>query len=488
MPGVAYLTVTHTYPNCYKTSVTENLASGPVPGPVDGESFHDQQVRHRRRSGWFTALSSVAIGLVGLPLSAVVSPLLYAAGLLVLDLVNLVARMPDPLRHLAGDSSSDPSPEAWAVVVVALVVPGSVALLLTWIGVRRVFGPAGSGTALLALGAREPSGDLEERQLRNVVDEMAAAAGIPAPRVMMLDSPVPNAAAVGSDIEDATVVVTTGLLATLDRAETQAVVGHLVASVGNGDLRIGTTLASVFQTLGLVESVLRAPSEREPRKTLRHLVRYAFRRPGADDVAEAARVLTYAGTTVEVDSAETASGLRAMLLLPFLAAGMAFSMTRMLFGFVLVNPVLRRAWRARKQLADATAVQLTRDPGALARALATLRERGGVVSGTEWAAYLFVVGTDTQGPDEPDTVTFNAPVGPRVERLREMGADVPPIGTRYSRRQRVVFAVLMLVTSPCWLAFVGLLLALGVILTIVSLMIDMLFLAPVVALLHALLR
>lgn len=437
----------------------------------------------------FTVLSAVAILLMGIPLAAVVTPLLAAAGVLVLDLVNLVADMPDPLRPLAeGGSAEDLTPREWAVVAVALVVPGSVVLLLAWLGVRRVFGRAGSGTAVLALGARDPREDLEERQLVNVVGEMAAAAGVPAPRVMLLDSHVPNAIAVGSRIDDATVVVTTGLLATLDRAQTQAVVGHLVASVGNGDLRIGATLASVFQTLGLVETVLRSPGERAPRRTLRRLLRYAFRRPGADDRAEAARVLMHAGTVGDVETEETPNGFVAMLRLPFLMAGLAFALTRMLFGFVLVHPVLRRAWRARKQLADATAVQLTRDPQALARALDVLGAGGGVVPGTEWAAYLFVVGPEVQTKNDPDTVTFNAPVGPRLERLRAMGADIEAAAPKYTRRQRVASTAVIVATSPCWLPLLALLLGCAIVLTLVSLAIDMLFLAPVVALLHALLR
>ncbi|HEV2891716.1 MAG TPA: M48 family metalloprotease [Frankiaceae bacterium] len=461
-----------------------------VPGPGNRESFHDQQVRHRRASGWFTLLSANAVGLMGVPLAAVVSPLLYAVALLALDLVNLVVDMPDPLSPLgSGGSSGDLSPRQWVVVALALVIPGTVALLLTWLGVRRVFAWVGSGTAVLALGAREPSGELEERQLRNVVDEMAAAAGIPAPRVAILDSDVPNAAAVGGRIDDATLVVTTGLLATLDRAETQAVVGHLVGSVGNGDLRIGTTLASVFQTLGLVETVLRSPGERAPRRTLRRLVRYAFRRPGADDTADAARVLLTAGTTVEVENEPAPGPVRSVLTLPFVAAGMSFAMTRMIFGWLVVNPFLRRAWRSRKHLADATAVQLTRDPGALGRALATLAERGGVVPGTEWASYLFVVGREARDAKDPDTVSFNAPVRPRLERLRAMGADVTlaakPV---YTRAQRAMLVAVVVVTSPCWLTMLGVLLACAIVLTLVSLAIDALFLAPVVAVLHALLR
>lgn len=458
-------------------------------GPVDRESFHDAQVRHRRASRRFTAFSALAILLTGIPLSAVISPLLYGLAVVVVDVVNLAVDVPDPLQLVATDASGDIPPELWPVVAVALVLPGSVAMLLTWLGVRRAFRREGSGSALLALGARQPSGDLEERQLRNVVEEMAAAAGIAPPRVMLLDSDVPNAVAVGSDVDDATVVVTTGLLA-LDRAETQAVVGHVVGSVGNGDLRIGTTLASVFQTLGLVETVLRAPGERAPRATLRRLLRYAFRRKRRDDSATMAALLMRAGTDVEVENEPTPNAFMSVVTLPFLMAGLAFTMTRMIFGWLVVNPFLRRAWRARKHLADATAVQLTREPGALARALTTLNDTGDVVPGTEWASYLFVVGRRAQQKtSDPDTVTFNAPVPPRVDRLRAMGADVEAIPkTVYSRGQRLMLAAVVVVTSPCWVTMLALLLACGIVLTLVSLAIDMLFFAPMVAILHVLLR
>ena len=99
------------------------------------------------------------------------------------------------------------------------------------------------------------------------VAEMAAAAGVPSPAVMVLDSPVANVGAVGTSLEHATVLVSTGLLETLDRDETQAVVGHVVASVGNGDLRIGVRIASVFQTLGLVSIALGSSSSKSARRT-----------------------------------------------------------------------------------------------------------------------------------------------------------------------------------------------------------------------------
>jgi Zn-dependent protease with chaperone function len=464
-----------------------------VPGPENRQSFFDAQVRRRRASWWFTALSALAIVLMGIPLSAVLSPLLYAAALVLFDVVNVFTHVADLLPTVARDSGQQQGPASplfVALSIAALVLPGSLALLFSWLGVRRLFHRAGSGGTVLALGARPPrTGDLEEEQVANVVGEMATAAGVPEPKVMLLDSAIPNAAAVGSRIDDATIVVTTGLLRTLDRDETQGVVAHLVASVGNGDLRIGATISSVFQTLGLVGSVLRAPSEGAPRVTLRRLLRYAFRRPGADDAGAMAELLTKAGGDWEVEQdAKQPSGVKSMLLLPFIAAGGAFMMTSMVFGWLVVNPFLRRGWRARRYLADASAVEMTRNPDGLACALARLAQGGDVVPGTEWAAHLFVVSTPRQPSNDQPMTSFHPTIASRVERLNAMGAsvEVPSRGAgRAGRRATVVF---LAVTSPCWVAVFGLMIAAVLALTMVSLMIDALFLAPMVAVLHGLLR
>ncbi len=481
-------------PPCYKRRVTDMSAYPAVPGPTDRESFFAAQARHRRASGWFTLLAAVAIAMMGIPLSAVISPLLYAAAVIVVDLVNLLVPMPDLLRFVAESESGGPTgpvpPEVVALAVVAVVGPGSVTLLLSWLGVRRLFRRAGAGGTVAALGARPPSAALEERQLANLVAEMAVAAGLRPPDVMLLDSPVPNAAAVGSGIDDATVVVTTGLLATLDRDETQGVVAHLVASVGNGDLRIGTTISSVFQTLGLVGSVLRAPSEGSPRTTLRRLLRYAFRR-SPDEGAALAEVLVRAGGAWdESDYVDEDPGrLKSVLLLPFLVAGGAFQLTSGIFGMMVVNPFLRRAWRARRHLADASAVQLTRNPDGLARALGTLSQRGGVVPGTEWAAHLFAVGYAAPPEKQVSPMpAFQPPVAKRLDRLARMGASSAPRAVKTPLGQRLALAAVVLVTSPCWLPMAALLLGTAIIMTGVSLAIDMLFLAPMVALVHVVLR
>jgi Zn-dependent protease with chaperone function len=140
-----------------------------------------------------------------------------------------------------------------------------VLVLLAWAAVRRLLLRGGVGGLLLGLGAREPRpDDLEEQQLANVLSEMAVAAGVPPPSLRLLDGPSVSAAAVGSGMSDATVVVSRGMLDRLDRDETQGIIAHLVASIGDSDLAIAHRIVSVYATVSLIEAVTRGtpPADR----------------------------------------------------------------------------------------------------------------------------------------------------------------------------------------------------------------------------------
>ena len=100
----------------------------------------------------------------------------------------------------------------------------------------------------------------------NLAAEIALAGGLPPPQVHVVDSPLANAAVTGGSPDDAAVVVSRGLLDGLGREETQGVVAHLVGRVGNGDLAIARTIASLYYTLGLCSAVLTAPTDRRARR------------------------------------------------------------------------------------------------------------------------------------------------------------------------------------------------------------------------------
>ncbi len=108
---------------------------------------------------------------------------------------------------------------------------------------------AGDRLVLAASQARRRSIAEQAPQLMNVVQELAIAAGIPMPKVYVIDDTAPNAFATGRDPQHASVAVTTGLLEKLDREELQGVIGHELSHVRNYDIRftllVGVLVGSV---------------------------------------------------------------------------------------------------------------------------------------------------------------------------------------------------------------------------------------------------
>jgi Zn-dependent protease with chaperone function len=377
---------------------------------AERRTFYEMQRRHRR-SGWrFTALSALAVLVLGLPLSVLVSPFLLATGLVVNDVADLVTPTPDLVGEIrdrldgapgdgtdpaAGDATLAPETVAW--IGLALVAPGMLAMLALWLAVRRLFLRAGAGAFVVAAGARPPRpGDVEERQLVNLVEEMALAAGVPPPRVRLVDADDANAAVVGRSVADATLVVPRGLLTELGRDPTGAVVADMLAVVVNGDLRAAMVIASLYQALDVVGALLAAPLDRRTRRALWRAVRLSLGRASRHDGAEmqaVAEELAYVAQLGGLDGTEDTNAALLLLTFPFMVANIAFTMVRLIVGGFVVSPVLAALWRRRRLLADATAVELTRNPDALARALDHLRRHGAVTPPGPWT-HLGAVGPE----------------------------------------------------------------------------------------------
>lgn len=96
--------------------------------------------------------------------------------------------------------------------------------------------------ALRMNGAREVS-EAEARDLHAMVAMLAQRAGIPKPRVYVVDNPTPNAFATGRNPDHAAVAVTTGLMYALDRSELEGVIAHELGHIKNRDILIGSIAA-----------------------------------------------------------------------------------------------------------------------------------------------------------------------------------------------------------------------------------------------------
>ena len=228
------------------------------------------------------------------------------------------------------------------------------------LGLLAALAIAGGGTllsyyhsdklALAITGAREV-GPGDAPQLYNVVHEMAIAAGLPMPRVMIVHDPAPNAFATGRDPEHAVVAVTTGLLERLNREELQGVIGHEMSHVLNRDTLVTTLVVAICGAIVVLCDLFWRFSFFGSRRS---------RSRGGDNNAAAAILLVL--------------GIVALVLAPL--------------GAALIQSAVSRK---REELADSTAVSLTRNPAGLRSALEKLLTDETVVRKTSRAtAHLWI--------------------------------------------------------------------------------------------------
>ena len=136
---------------------------------------------------------------------------------------------------------------AFGAAVIGLVVTAVVAVVFALVGYL-----AGDSIVLRLGRAREISAT-EQPRLHNIVEGLARNAGLPKPRVYLVDDGAPNAFATGRDPAHASIVVTRGMLDTMNRVELEAIIAHELSHVKNRDT-LATALAVTL--VGLPATVL----------------------------------------------------------------------------------------------------------------------------------------------------------------------------------------------------------------------------------------
>ncbi len=233
---------------------------------------------------------------------------------------------------------------------------------------------------LEGLGAADP----RAQQLRNVVEEMAIAAGLPPPRIYVVPDPDPNAFATGPDPEHASIAVTAGLLERLNREELQGVVAHEMAHIRNYDTRTMTVTAALLGTILLMHD--------------------------------------WAGRLARSRALRAGGRGRGKGGGPFLLLWLLLILVAPLVGRLLAMTVSR----TREFQADATAAELTRNPLGLAAALRKLEEAFEPTrSVSRGVAHLCIV--DPLGLKAAlregfwaDLIATHPPIAARIARLEAM--------------------------------------------------------------------
>jgi heat shock protein HtpX len=133
-----------------------------------------------------------------------------------------------------------------AGAIIALVIAGVMNFFVYWFSDKL---------ALRMAGAKEVTRE-EEPHLHAMVEEVALLAGVPKPKVFVVDNESPNAFATGRNPEHAVVAVTTGIRRILSDRELRAVIGHEIGHVKNRDILISTVAATIAGAISYLQTML----------------------------------------------------------------------------------------------------------------------------------------------------------------------------------------------------------------------------------------
>ncbi|HZH05524.1 MAG TPA: M48 family metalloprotease [Lautropia sp.] len=470
---------------------------------TEREAFLDAIARHRRNAWRVTLPCAAASSVLALVLAVLLAPLLYSLLGLGFDAVNLVVPTPDLLGHLGRlldkilNSLDSPNPaplEAWYRLLLLAPAPGLVVVLGVILVLRRALQQSPLFHPTKVPGRPAMGTDLAEQRFSNTVAEMATAATIPVPQVAFVAGGA-NAAAFGRDDQHAVVIAGSDLLARLDRQQMQGVAGHLVASIADGDMKIGMRTALTLGLFALPAALSAGWSDRARFAATARLLRALllptqanldlilkelndpFRPPDATD--------TPAAPQTPPDGKLT---WREWALMPIMGPVVLSGFLSGLVSTMMLAPAVALAWRHRKFMADANAVRLTRDADALAGALAAIGSADARTPIAAWAGHLCVVDPGSKQGSAllgGSYVSVFPPLQRRLKALVRLGANPQVVAGDTAARRPILVTLLIAVL----LGLVAVLLCVVIVLLVwVSLALSGMFTLLPAALLHALLR
>jgi heat shock protein HtpX len=265
----------------------------------------------------------------------------------------------------------------WVGVIIAFVL----AMALAWGSYYN------SDKIAIAASRAKPADETEYRRYHNLVEGLCIAAGLPKPKLFVVDDPAPNAFATGRNPKHAAVAVTSGLLEKMNRVELEGVLAHELSHIKNYDILVTTIAVTAVGTIALISDIG---------------LRFAFwgglsgRRDNNGDSGPVGALIAIASLAV-------------LMLAPFAGYLMQMAMSR-----------------NREYLADASGVQLTRYPPGLISALEKLRNDQAVVHyATKATAQMWIeqpLETDKKKPGSKFNNLFDThpPLEDRIKRLQEM--------------------------------------------------------------------
>ncbi|MDB4542193.1 M48 family metallopeptidase [Pseudomonadales bacterium] len=304
-------------------------------------NFFEQQDRARKRTGLLVLLFSLAV-----------LCLVFASCVLVALFFALTQSSSIGSQGATGLPSYDSQSVLYSLQMLPFETVGGIFLVVlsvVLLGSTYKLSQLSAGGSVVAdaMGGRlinMNSRNASEKTLLNIVEEMAIASGTPVPPVYVLDEAAINAFAAGTTPQNAAIGVTQGAIEQLDRSELQGVIAHEFSHIFNGDMRLNMRLIGILYGILVIGGV------------------------GYYMLRVASRGAMMRGRSGSKNSA-----------VPFMALGgglMVIGYAGTFFGNLIKSAVSRQ----REFLADASAVQFTRDPGGIGNAL---KKIGGFSEGSK---------------------------------------------------------------------------------------------------------
>ncbi|MDP2934193.1 MAG: M48 family metallopeptidase [bacterium] len=236
-----------------------------------------------------------------------------------------------------------------------------------------------SDKIVLAMSRANPITHEQAPELYHIVENLTITAGLPMPRIYLIDDPSPNAFATGRDAKHAVVAVTRGLLEILDKTELEGVIAHELSHIGNKDMLLQTAVVVLVGVITMIANIFMRGR--------------FFGRKGND------RGGGQAGAILMI------VGLVFIILSPIFAKLIQFAISR-----------------KREYLADASGALLTRYPEGLARALEKISQNPIPLRVANNATAHLFIASPFKGKKISNLFSTHPPAEERVKRLREMSA------------------------------------------------------------------
>lgn len=232
-----------------------------------------------------------------------------------------------------------------------------------------------SARVALAVNGAKPIEKKDNPKLYRTVENLSIAAGLPMPKVYIIDDPAPNAFATGRDPAHASVAATTGLLEIMTDTELEAVIGHEMSHVQNYDIRLMMIVFACVSIIGLLSDFL-------------------------------VRIMWFGG-----DDRDRDAGPLGIVVALFVAVVAPIAAT-------LVQLAVSRR---RELLADASGVLLTRYPEGLISALKKIQQAGSATRRQSGSTAHLYFANPLKGKNLSRFFSTHPPIEERIAKLEEMG-------------------------------------------------------------------